>query len=81
MTPFLFGMIFMAIAIACAAWYMGDARGRSPWLGALASLLFGWAVLVYYGIAGDKDSGKEWQAVAAAFGVFVASQILLRIMF
>jgi hypothetical protein len=81
MSPFAVGMLIALLIIGFIAWNMAVARGRNKWLALVAVLFVGWATLVYYGIAGDKDSGKEWQAAAIAFGVFVGSQILLRMMF
>jgi hypothetical protein len=81
MNAFLVGMIGAIIIIGVIAWNMATARGRNRWLALLSVVVVGWATLVYYGIAGNKDSGKEWPAVAAAFGCFVATQLLLRLMF
>jgi len=81
MTPFLFGMIIGYVIIATIAWHMADSRGRNKWLAVLSALLVGWATLVYYGIAGNKDSGKEWYGVLAAFVTLVLTQVLLRMIF
>ena len=81
MNAFFLGMVIAIAILGAIAWRMAGDRGRNQWLALLAVVIVGWATLVYYGIAGKKDSGKEWPAAAAAFGVFVATQVLIKIIF